>query len=77
MEKMLGRLVSENIQLDNLSEPNICCIKADPGQIEQVILNLITNAANWKNSPLPPSPAVLQLLLLPRMIFLRLADFFS
>jgi len=37
---------------------------------------LITNAANWKSSASPPSPAPLQLLHLPRKIFSRPADLF-
>ncbi len=44
LEKMLHRLISEDIQLVlNLNHP-LDLIKADPGQIEQVILNLSINA---------------------------------
>jgi PAS domain S-box-containing protein len=44
IEKMLGRLVGEDLEL--LVSPGIPLghVKADPGQIEQVILNLVVNA---------------------------------
>ena len=44
MDKMLHRLISENIELRTVLDPNLYYIKADPGQIEQVILNLVINA---------------------------------
>ncbi len=44
MEKMLGRLISETILLStNLPEKSLW-VKADPGQLEQVIVNLVVNA---------------------------------
>jgi two-component system, cell cycle sensor histidine kinase and response regulator CckA len=42
--KMLRRLIKENIELDVIPEPNLDLVSADPGQIEQVILNLVVNA---------------------------------
>ena len=42
--KMLRRLIKENIGLDVILEPNLDLVSADPGQIEQVILNLVVNA---------------------------------
>ena len=42
--KMLPRLIGENIEYSFAAEPNIAPVKADPGQIEQVILNLAANA---------------------------------
>ncbi|MFI5228234.1 MAG: PAS domain S-box protein [Gemmatimonadales bacterium] len=44
VEKMLSRLLPENIELvTNLTEP-LGFVSADSGQIEQVILNLVVNA---------------------------------
>jgi two-component system cell cycle sensor histidine kinase/response regulator CckA len=42
--KMVGRLVGEDIELVNILQPDLGHIKADPGQIEQVIMNLVVNS---------------------------------
>ena len=44
VEKMLGRLIGEDIELSTISEPELGRVKTDQGQIEQVILNLAVNA---------------------------------
>jgi two-component system, cell cycle sensor histidine kinase and response regulator CckA len=44
MEPMLRRLLGKNIELLLLTAPGLGRIKADPAQIEQVILNLASNA---------------------------------
>jgi PAS domain S-box-containing protein len=44
MGKMLPRLIGENISLMISASPSLGRVKADPGQIEQVILNLVVNA---------------------------------
>jgi len=44
IEPMLRRQLGENIQLSLISEPSLGRASADPGQIEQVILNLVVNA---------------------------------
>lgn len=44
MEKMLRRLIGENIELVFLPFPDAGQIKADPSQVEQVIMNLAVNA---------------------------------
>jgi two-component system cell cycle sensor histidine kinase/response regulator CckA len=44
MELMLQRLIGEDIQLHTRLDPTLMPIKADPGQIEQVIMNLVVNS---------------------------------
>jgi two-component system cell cycle sensor histidine kinase/response regulator CckA len=44
MEKMLPRLIGEDIHLNLNLDPAIGQVKADPGQIEQVVMNLAVNA---------------------------------
>jgi CheY-like chemotaxis protein len=42
--KMLRRLIGADIDLDCALDPALGRIKADPGQIEQVVMNLVVNA---------------------------------
>jgi PAS domain S-box-containing protein len=44
MQKMLPRLIGEDIDLNLILDPNISLVKADPGQVEQVLMNLAVNA---------------------------------
>ncbi len=44
MEKMLQRLLGADIELTSLSPPGLWSVKVDPGQMEQVVLNLALNA---------------------------------
>jgi PAS domain S-box-containing protein len=44
MEKMLKRVIGENVNLDSVLSSAIGPVKVDPGQLEQVILNLVLNA---------------------------------
>ncbi len=41
---MLTRLIGEDIQLRTQLDPALCKVKADPGQIEQLIMNLVVNS---------------------------------
>ena len=43
-QKMLGRLIGENIAVRIKPGPGLGTISADPGQMEQIILNLAVNA---------------------------------
>jgi signal transduction histidine kinase/ActR/RegA family two-component response regulator len=44
MERMLRRLIGENILLTTELSDDAGCVRADPTQIEQVLLNLVVNA---------------------------------
>jgi two-component system cell cycle sensor histidine kinase/response regulator CckA len=44
MEQMLRRLIGEDIQLIFTLDPSIGSMKADPGQMEQIVMNLAVNA---------------------------------
>ncbi len=44
LNKMLQRLIGEDIELVTQTVPDLNRVKADPGQIEQVLLNLVVNA---------------------------------
>ncbi len=43
-EKMLRRITGEDIEFKTMFEPNLWDIKLDPGQIEQILMNLVVNA---------------------------------
>jgi PAS domain S-box-containing protein len=44
MDKLLRRLIGENIDLLTLLTPDLGRVRADPSQIEQVLMNLVVNA---------------------------------
>jgi two-component system, cell cycle sensor histidine kinase and response regulator CckA len=44
MDKMLRRLIHEDIELRTVPDPDLGQVKVDPGQIEQVVVNLVVNA---------------------------------
>jgi two-component system, cell cycle sensor histidine kinase and response regulator CckA len=44
MEGLLRRLIREDIQCMTILSPRPCRVSADPGQIEQVVMNLAVNA---------------------------------
>ena len=44
IKSMLGRLIGENVELRTEAEGEAAWVMADPGQIEQVLTNLVVNA---------------------------------
>ncbi len=44
LEKMLRRLLGEDVELSRLASRTLGNVHADPGQIEQVVMNLLVNA---------------------------------
>jgi len=44
LEKMLRRLIGEDIEFRTVLAPDLDAVRADPGQLEQVIMNLAVNA---------------------------------
>ena len=44
MERMLRRVIGEDVELSTALDPELWRARADPGQIEQAILNLVVNA---------------------------------
>ena len=44
VQKMLSRVIGEDIELIAKLHPSLMAVKADPGQVEQVLMNLAVNA---------------------------------
>ncbi len=44
MERLLTPLIGEHIELTTSLSPDVSCTRADAGQLEQVIMNLVVNA---------------------------------
>jgi CheY-like chemotaxis protein len=44
MEKMLRRLLTADVQLVTVLDPTLRSVRADQGQLEQVLMNLVVNA---------------------------------
>ncbi len=44
MEKMLRRLIGEDVDLHTVMDESVGTVEADPGQLEQVVMNLAVNA---------------------------------
>jgi PAS domain S-box-containing protein len=50
LDKMLRRLISEDIALETVTDPKLGATRADPGQIEQAVMNLVVNARDAMRS---------------------------
>jgi two-component system cell cycle sensor histidine kinase/response regulator CckA len=44
VQQMLRRLIGETINLITITAPDLGCVRADPGQLEQMVINLAVNA---------------------------------
>jgi PAS domain S-box-containing protein len=44
MDNMLQRIIGEDIELVSIPSPTLGMLRADPGSIEQVVMNLVVNA---------------------------------
>ncbi|HKQ62237.1 MAG TPA: PAS domain S-box protein [Candidatus Polarisedimenticolaceae bacterium] len=44
LEKMLGRLIGEDVRLTTVLDPAAGRVRMDPGQMEQIVLNLVVNS---------------------------------
>jgi PAS domain S-box-containing protein len=44
VDKLLRRMIGEDIELVTVAAPDLLPVKADPGQLEQVVMNLAVNA---------------------------------
>lgn len=44
MDRMLRRIIGEDVELHTVLAPELGIIRADPGQVEQVILNIVVNS---------------------------------
>jgi two-component system, cell cycle sensor histidine kinase and response regulator CckA len=50
MERLLRPLIGEHIELTTQLSPSVGCTRADAGQLEQVIMNLVVNAKDAMSS---------------------------
>ena len=50
LDRMLRRLISEDIELQTVTDPQLGATRTDPGQMEQVVMNLVLNARDAMKS---------------------------
>jgi len=50
LARMLGRLLGDHVRLELELSPEPCCIRMDPSQLEQVLMNLAVNARDAMGS---------------------------
>ena len=50
MDKMLRRIIGENVNLVSMQDEDLRRVKVDPGQIEQIVVNLAVNARDALSS---------------------------
>ncbi|MGD9898677.1 MAG: PAS domain S-box protein [Calditrichaceae bacterium] len=55
LDSMLRRLIGEDIQIETCLNEELAHIKADPGQIEQILVNLVINATYAINQNKTPN----------------------
>ena len=44
VRKLLARLIGEDVTLEHFVEPELASVRFDPGQVEQILINLAVNA---------------------------------
>jgi PAS domain S-box-containing protein len=44
VRKLLARLIGEDVSLEHFVEPELASVRFDPGQVEQILINLAVNA---------------------------------
>ncbi len=54
MAEMLRRLIREDIELVTLPAPDLGLVEVDPGQMEQILTNLVVNASDAMSEKTPP-----------------------
>ena len=85
MAKIIRRLLGDSIKVEMALEPKVWTIRADPGQLEQVLLNLALNARDamtgggtlriaTRNVDVPPTNALDAVLPAGRYVLLEVAD---
>jgi signal transduction histidine kinase len=48
MDKMLRRVIGDDVDLRTVLATDLGAVRADPAQLEQVVVNLAVNARDWR-----------------------------